>query len=307
MLASDLELPELLASAAPESAVDLFIREVERPIDANVELPRGHEELEVFTLSNEFFGFRISFGRLIEVWTGDRADPEVVRALLLGPVLTVALHQLRLWPLHVGAVRSGDEAWLISGPSGAGKSTLVTYLATRLGMGPLGDDAGVLSESGRGLEFAGASRAFRLTMESYKLLLDGRAQATVNLPNPIDNKIRVRLEEPELSALRLPVAGMIRICDAQEGGDPTVRLKKLGGFRAAEAVRAALFQPFAGHRLRGAAETLRFCAGVARRLPIYELQRVRDLRALPAVAARLQELFLAHVTDCTMKSLEEPK
>lgn len=307
ILASDLELPELVGRAVPDSAVDLLLRVVDGRIDANADSAQDHGDLEIFTLSNESFGFRISFGRLIEVWLGDNADLEVVRPLLLGPVLTVALHQLRLWPLHVGAVHSGDQAWLISGPSGAGKSTLVTYLATRLGLGPISDDAGVLFENGSRLEFAGASRAFRLTQESYELLLEGHQRGSTHLPNPIDNKIRVRLEAADLGALRLPVAGLIRICELDEVDQARVRLTKLGGFRAAEAIRAALFQPFSGHRLRGAAETLQFCAGVARRLPIYELQRARDLSALPVVAGCLEELFESRTAECEMKPLEIPK
>lgn len=303
-LASNLDLPELVGDAHPRFPVDLVVRVVDGQIDANSIATDGVDELEVFTVSNERFGFRVSFGRLIEVWVPDPEDLEVARPLLLGPILTVALHQQRLWPLHVGAVEVQGQAWLISGPSGAGKSTLVTYLATALGLAAISDDAGVLFDCDRGFEFAGASRAFRLTRESYQTLFATRMETHDVLPNPVDNKIRVRLGASDPAVLRLPVAGMVRISELPNSTPPPARLVRLSGFRAVEAVRAALFQPFSDHRLRSAAETLEFCANVARRMPVYDLQRVRDLSALDQVAACLTDFFRSQESAFSKKPME---
>lgn len=306
-LASNLDLPELVVDTAPSFPVDLLIRGVDTQIDANLTPTELLDDLEVFTVSNESFGFRVSFGRLIEVWAPDPEDLEVVRPLLLGPILTIALHQQRLWPLHVGAVQCGGQAWLISGPSGAGKSTLVTYLARALGLVAISDDAGVLFDCDQGFEFAGASRAFRLTRESYQTLFASQCEPHELLPNPIDNKIRVRLCVSGPVPRRIPVAGMVRIRDLPDSARPPAHLVKLSGFRAVEAVRAALFQPFSDHRLRTAAETLEFCAKVARRIPVYDLQRVRDLSALGDVAACLTDLFRSHEAAYRTTALEAQK
>lgn len=306
-LASNIDFPELVAQASPSSPIDVLVRIGDARIDANTEVTGALHALEVFAVSNESFGFRVSFGRLIEVWAPEPRDLEVVRPLLLGPILTIALHQQRLWPLHVGAVQANGQAWLISGPSGAGKSTLVTYLAKAFGFAPISDDAGVLFNCNRGFEFAGASRAFRLTRESYQMIFASGLESPDLLPNPVDNKIRVRLDSSERQALRVPVAGMVRIRDLQHSTPAPAHLSRLSGFRALEAVRAALFHPFSDHRLRSAAETLEFCASVARRIPVYDLQRIRDLSSLDKVAQTLAALFAAHESASTTNPLETPK
>jgi hypothetical protein len=293
-VASAVALPELLINPKPTFPIDIFIRIVDSKIEAPVATAGFSNELEVFTASNESFGFRVSFGRFVEVWVADSKDLEVMRPLLLGPILTVALHQKRLWPLHVGAVEANGQAWLITGPSGAGKSTLVAYLANRFGLAAISDDAGVLFDCDGGFEFAGASRSFRLTLESCKAVYGNAVEAQDFIPNAVDNKIRVQpgISHPEKP--RFPVAGMVCISDVPaDSTGPPARLVRLSGFRTIDAVRTAIFHPFSDHRLRTAADTLKFCASVAQQIPIYDLQRVRDLNSLDAVAACLSELFWA--------------
>lgn len=135
---------------------------------------------------------------VIDPCTG--ADPEFLRAIVMGPALNLILLQRGLFPLHASAVTVAGKAVAIAADSGVGKSTLAAALVSR-GHGFLSDDVAAIRFDpdqlrvvpGRpkirlslgscdrlGLDGALLPRAFSLDEEKRELPVEGRfvAEAT---------------------------------------------------------------------------------------------------------------------------------
>lgn len=274
-LSSTFEIPELdPASGDAQPDFHVAFGTGEAPV-GSAHCPLGQVPASTVVLSGPARAFRITRGSLIEVWESDPATRDLTRAALMGFAFSVVVYQRGLWPLHVGAIRSGNSTWLFGGRSGAGKSTIVSWLHTHLDLPIVTDDAAVVRLEGTGVQVSVASRAVRLFPESYErtfLDADTGLRTAVALP-AIDRKIRVRIQQYHASH-EAPVAGLILLDDLELGERATVT--RLHGAEAFLAIQSTLFRPWLGGRMYSAPNAVRFCAELLRRLPIYRYARSRS-------------------------------
>jgi hypothetical protein len=151
VLESDLEFPELVAADiadAPRWVVR--IAETAPPrLDCSA---LGERQIgpESYSLSRTAAGFRLEYshagvfdlsrdGGTIVWYRRADAIEELVRSIVLGPVLALSLELSGLLCLHGSAVAIGDEAIVFLAPKRHGKSTLATAL-TAAGARLIGDD-----------------------------------------------------------------------------------------------------------------------------------------------------------------------
>jgi len=140
-IASEIALPELVASVAP---ADVLIRY--GPVDQSGLTPPppgdstgradAHETVLLFEPAGAFC---IRGGQEIVIDRKPAAADSAVRLYLLGPVLAVLLHQRGLIVLHASATIIGGEAVAFVAEKGTGKSTLAAAFHAR-GHGIVADD-----------------------------------------------------------------------------------------------------------------------------------------------------------------------
>lgn len=151
VLQSDREFPELLRIDGPADPRWSFRVEASSPPALSGVL-RGERELGVehYSLWETSTGFRLEYshagvfdlsrdGTEIIWYEREDAIEELVRAIVLGPVLALALSLSGLLCLHGSAVAIDGRAAIFLGPKHHGKSTLATAL-TAAGAQLIGDD-----------------------------------------------------------------------------------------------------------------------------------------------------------------------
>jgi hypothetical protein len=182
-IASAVELPQLTRAE---------LRPADRPADLTVVLGsvegphRTEPGFRRWTMRDQF-RYQIEAGRRIVIEPLPAALDEDVSDLLMSRVLTAAVYQRGLLPLHASAVATGGGIVAVCGRSGAGKSTLAGVLAARGGE-VIGDDMIVISEDGAvmgagaaGLKLSVASLA-RLGLTSHGLALANSVERKFFLP-----------------------------------------------------------------------------------------------------------------------------
>lgn len=151
LLESDLEFPELVtadAAAAPRWVVR--IAETPPPLLVGSALGKRQIGPESYSLSLTRSGFRLEYshggvfdlsqdGGTIIWYRRPGAIEELVRSIVLGPVLALSLELSGFLCLHGSAVAVGEEAIVFLAPKRHGKSTLATAL-TAAGARLIGDD-----------------------------------------------------------------------------------------------------------------------------------------------------------------------
>lgn len=151
VLESDMEFPELIPIDGPGRPRWAFRIETSPPPACSGKL-RGERQLgaESYSLWETPDGFRLEYshagvfdlcsdGTQIIWYEREGALEELVRTIVLGPVLAVALELTGLLCLHGSAVAIGGRAAIFLGPKHHGKSTLATAL-TVAGAQLIGDD-----------------------------------------------------------------------------------------------------------------------------------------------------------------------
>ena len=146
-VATEIELPELLPSVAPDRAPDVTVRRGPVPLR-----PDDPDDRWFFVRADgtaiaripDVATFAVRSGADIVVDAVVGADPAAVRVYLLGTTLGTLLHQRGDLPLHVSAVVIDGRAWAFTGPQGTGKSTLAAALHLHAGLPLVTDDVGVV-------------------------------------------------------------------------------------------------------------------------------------------------------------------
>ncbi|MFC4810029.1 aldolase [Paenibacillus sp. GCM10023250] len=135
-IASEIDLPELLADAEADGEADVCIR---REALTAIWEERAGEEGGCYAFGDGEFMlriegtgiYRVRDGREIAVTPAEGASETAVRLYLLGTCMGALLFQRQLLPLHGSAVVIGGKAYAFVGDSGAGKSTLAAALLQR--------------------------------------------------------------------------------------------------------------------------------------------------------------------------------
>jgi hypothetical protein len=292
---SELEFPDL--SACPLSRTpDRFVVVSDGTIEEPGEL-QGAREVEpgwTLRLLRIRGGWRLEYeatgayeildeGRRI-VWHrgSDRRD-EVIRAVILGPVMALALHEAGTLCLHGSAIAVAGKGIGFLAPKGYGKSTLAVALAAAGGR-LLSDDLVAIRSAGAP-EILPGVHSLRMRNDVTELMADEFPGAHVRdgWKNTLTNLPEDRLcwEAVPLDALYL----LEPVPDTGVGeGTERARLGSMDG--ALALVRhAKLTDELVGHRVAGA--MLEWIAEVVARVPVYRLEIPRSLERLPSVASRI--------------------
>ena len=288
VLQSDIEFPELPASGRNRPDWTLRRREALVPLSDGVVI--GVEELAGGVAAQLERGrdrFRLRFddtgsfdiardGARIDCCPLPGASPAVVRADVLGRVLSVALHAAGDLCLHASAAAIGGKAVALVGPRGYGKSTLAMALVATGGH-LIADDT---------VRLSGAPPRAAVAVPSLRLREDAAARFGVDAEPEIGDKVIVR-DAPVAPERWLPLDAIYVLAPrASDGTAAFIRRERLRSLEATLAlVRHGKIAPLLGGQ--EAASVLPRASAVAAAVPIFALEIARDLERIGEAAQAL--------------------
>jgi hypothetical protein len=191
------------------------------------------------------------------------ADPELVRAFLVGQVMP-RLASLEHPPvLHASAVEWGGGALVFAGPAGAGKSTIALALC-RTSCRLLADDCTVLKAAGSTFACVPTARGVRVSAAIENSAPSAAERSGATRPAPLDTIFVLDPELPrgDLSISRLPRSeAFLRLLQYSYQIDPLDRVQLAAAFDALSAL--------------------------VRHTRVYSLRMSRDAARLPEIARRI--------------------
>lgn len=295
VLESELAFPDLPEVANGRGRWRLTIGHGEPP--PHPMAPLGSRTLgpERYRLWQGEVGFRLEYshagtfeiregGRNVVWYPSPEADPELARAIVLGPVLALALEIAGELCLHGSAVTAGAGAIAFLGGKYHGKSTLATAL-TAAGATLVSDDI-VAIRPGAG--------SMRPGVASVRLWEDSAAALRVSdLCERVTPGIKTTASgfgESIPATTRLPVHALYLLSPEPADADPRPCWRTpLRGPAAAVGLahQTKLPADLVGRGRAGL--QLGLAAAVAARVPVMRLHVVRDLSRLDATVAQLME------------------
>jgi len=291
---SALPLPELQASAGV--ATDVSIR-VGR-IDWSPAQKAGDEEefcFEVTKHEAHFFWshlgkFRVRRGTEIVIDPIPDVEERLLRLPLLGTILATLLHQRGYLVLHASSVAIDGGAVIFLGNKGSGKSTMAATLYGR-GHQLISDDVVAidLHELGTPMVIQGFPQ-FKLYPEAVVSSLGDDYETLPELAEGYEKRGRPVTER--FAQQPLPLKSVYAL-----GGGPVATLKVLDPQVAFLSLIANSYMSRFGKQLLHGAEAsahLRQCTRLINPVPVYRLERPRDLPLLPAIAQLVEE-HLQHI------------
>lgn len=294
------QLPDLLVGSSVHSSVDVSIvnTRVETPAALGPVVPEVGGRFAV-QAGETFYGYpglaryRVLSGNRIEVDPDPGADEGLVRHVLLGPVFATLLWQRDLLTLHacVLSVDSREESSASIGGrtcgfmanSGEGKSTLASALYAR-GHRMLSDDIAVIPWRKDPLEvLPGYPR-----MKVYPEVL-----VRVGVDPESRPRVHQGIEKRAFMAKDLPTeAQPLRALYVLTRGE-TERAVRLEPAKALLVLMAQSYRPNQQVAHLGSQELMRRCARVVQSVPVFALERPRDLSRLDLLARFIE----AHVAE----------
>jgi len=300
-LRSQLEFPDLSPAAGREPP-DLELRVSPTAPPVSIELV-GTREIEpgwAFRLHRVTDGLRLDYGRTGSY--GIRADGreivwytppdcdlepdyllELVRAILLGPAMALALHQRGILCLHGSAVTIGSEAVAFLAPKHFGKSTIALAL-TASGARLMTDDLVAIEVRSSPAVLPGV-HSLRLTARMAERMADRFSTATIREGY---KKTLTDLPPERLAWSPAPLAAVYVLEPAGALADASaVSRARLSRGQAATALahEKKLTDGLVGYPAAGS--MLKWIAKVVSATPTYRLTVVRDLARLPEVVRQV--------------------
>jgi hypothetical protein len=290
---SEIELPELLPwNEASGAGIPLRIERA-APGQLAAELPRpGFSPLGEAAAGGGLLHipdlalYRIHpGGSLVSIAPFEDSDPLVVRAYLYGTVFAVLCFMRGVLPLHGAAVLADGGAIVLSGPSGAGKSTLATALAQR-GRTLLSDDVCPLdlTDPTHPLLWPAFPRV-KLREDAIAAL--GLDAATTRTRAPRGEKGHYGVAQLALEKLvteAVPLAAVYALSEHSSDRPAAIRMTTPEAFTF---INSQIHRGGIGRRLGLTTELFRQACTVAAAVPVYRLDRPRELERLAEVAALL--------------------
>lgn len=227
--------------------------------------------------------FHLTGGRQILVELAPDMDPSVLRLLLLGPALAVLLHQRGLLVLHASSVAVDGMAAAFAAEKGEGKSTLAAAMHAR-GHAVVADD--LLAIDLKSTDDLLVHPGF----PQLKLAPDSAAQISHD-PDALP-KLHPEYEKragcvmPGFRSSPLPL-GCIFIL--QTGSDQRV-VPLPPQQRVVELVRHSYLAPLLNSTGESAAHFKQVVA-LAARVPVLQMQRRRDMDALPEAVRQVEAVM----------------
>lgn len=297
VLRSEIEFPEL------ESADRVRSPDWTLLVERSLPTPRALASLGERTVGVERYqlwragdGFRLQHshagtfdlsgdGRFIRWYHDSEAMPELVRNIVLGPAIALALELAGFLCLHGSAVSLGGRASAFLAPKYFGKSTLAAAL-TAAGGRLLGDDLLVVS--------AGPPATVRPGIASVRLWADAAAALPLDaISKTLIHGVKTTVTGLRDEALaRTPTAfGDIYLLSPTAGDDasPAVSRTRLSPVEGAIALARHTKLPDSLVGLRAAGSQLAAAAKIAAAVPVWRLHVVRDMSRLELIVRQLIE------------------
>jgi hypothetical protein len=294
VLRSELEFPDLSVAIGGSVQPAWHVRVAsEVPSRAGEECLGSHPiaglDVRLFRSPN---GLRLDFvifgeflirngGTEIEWYSASSEHPEMVRAVILGPALALALHESGTPVLHGSAVGIDDHAIALLAPKRYGKSTLALALMEG-GATLISDDAIAVDR--------GAVPMARPGIHSVRLCDDSAEHLRADrIPGRLLSGVKstlVGLPSHRLAQQRLPLAAVYVLQPMVPGSmrQPVARAQ-LSTMHAVLALshHMKVASPLIG--LTGAGAQLQWAAEIGQRVPVYSLGYERDFSRLDEVVA----------------------
>jgi len=285
---SGIDLPEFhMAPRAGEPDIVIRLDRVARDAAGSVGAAE-RREAEFAPVGGDFAGggvameasgtgwFLVRGGCEILVWPAEDADPGVLRLVVIGSAMGMALHQRGLLVMHGAAVEvAPGRAALLVGESGAGKSTLAAHLGRR-GHAVLCDDTMPLWSRAGGFDVWPGSRVFKLWGDAVEAI--GASPAGLQV---VGSRIdKYFFPSNAVAADRPSRLAEVILLDCDDAAPP--RLEPLAGVAALQALAVNTYRPAYVALLDREHDHFRQCAEVAGAVAMWRLVRPWDLRHVEA-------------------------
>jgi hypothetical protein len=297
ILRSEIEFPELTA-VAPSSRPDwtVSIDSSDRSLPTLTLVGERVVGEEVYRLFSFAGGWRLTYshagtfdissdGAAIIWHHDDAARPELVRSIILGPVISLALELTGFFCLHGSAVVIAETAIAFVGPKHFGKSTLATALTTA-GAKLIGDDLLVVRP--------GAPAMVRPGIGSVRLWPDMAAvlplAGVCNTLIPGIKATATGFVDEALATMATPLRAIYvlsPVLDTPSG--PVAWRKLLSPIEAAMALALQTKLPASLVGLHGAGAQLAAAAAVAATVPVWTLHAIRDVSRMAELVRQVTE------------------
>lgn len=285
-LRSELTLPDL--QQAPKG-FDADVSIVRGPLDAFKEpdnLPDGADgwmliqpgQGTVYGYPN-IARYLVRIGEQVVVDAHPQAEPDLVRHILLGPVLTTLLWQRDLLTLHACVLRMNGRTVAFMGASGEGKSTLANALLAR-GHTLLSDDVAAIPWRTQPVSVLPGFPRMKVYPEVMRQLgADPDASPPVYSGLP---KRAVWAERFAHSASELHAMYVLTSADALD-------CRPVASAQALLTVMQNAYRPGPLVQHVGRQALMQMCARIVERVPLHALSRPRKLEQLPQLAEFVEQ------------------
>lgn len=303
VLRSEIEFPELKATNnCPKPDWTLIVEPARPPHRALTLMGERRVRDELYRLWRSSQGFRLEYshggtfdlskdGRLIVWYHDESAIMELVRNIVLGPAIALALELAGCFCLHGSGIAFGRRALAFIGPKYFGKSTLATALTTA-GARLLGDDLLVMHPGP-------SETTIRPGIASVRLWPDvAAALSLVQVCRTIIPGVKTTatgFATDEVASSQCSLAAVYVLSPFASNGRDTSAVSRLPLTRT-EATVALAHQtklPDSLVGLRGAGTQLARAAAVAAGVPVWKLNIVRDISRLDEVVRQIIDWSLA--------------
>ncbi len=291
-LEAEMALPHLFPCPAPETPPDIRLRlgAVPPPL-APLRLERdmvavGADGAVVIDAPG-CVRIAITDGRNVVVDPAPGAALAEVQSWLLGPGLGVICHQRGAIPLHACAIGTlgGAGALAIAGHSGAGKSTTAAALVRR-GHRLLGDDVLVIDPDTALAQpcfpvvrlWDRSRAALEIGQEGHQPVARKAGKWHVPMPAAFDPMPR-------------PLTAIVHLRTDPAAHRPA--LTRCAPAHAAAVLDAMTYRVYLAEALHGRLRVLRAAAGLAQRVPVWQMVRTTDFADLPEMLDMLEGLAMA--------------
>lgn len=281
---SELILPELSLSG---KKTDVFIRiSADDFVDPEKKQHPYHKEYrreEAIVAFDGVGSYRIRRGTDIDIWKVPHADDRLIRMFLHGIVSAILLHQRGLLVLHGSCMDIHGRTAGFLGPSGAGKSTIAASLNRR--------GADIVAEDIVAIDYSDGTPVVYPGIPQLKMApnvatcLNYSAQSIESL-YPLSDEVVYRYDRKLLSEC-LNLNCIFVISDAER--------INISALSSAEGLIELVRNSYTARileRTQSQESHFKNCTQLLRKIPVFRLERPRNLALLQEVAAVVEEFVM---------------
>lgn len=285
---SSLFLPELMIPTETGEDVEIWIKDSEE-LNLIPESEYSVAAKNAYLHFTEVGTFFVNDGREIIIQPLPGIEERLIRLPLLGAAFAVLLNQRGYFVLHSSAVAIGEKAVAFIGNKGDGKSTTAAMLSGR-GHQLLADDTVAI-------DFHNSSNPMVLPgFPQFKLYPDSVIAAFNEDPNKLEeiasNVDKRSRPADKFCGKTLPLQAVFVFAEGEE-----VKISQLSPQEAINYLIANSYMArFTTDWLQNgiAASNLKQCAMIVNQIPVYKLERPRNLSKLEEIASAVENHLSAN-------------